>query len=97
MLYKFKSRATADLIMLDAQGQRMLRIMGKEVAPQGMYLAAHLTDVIEAYYREVIAGSNPQHVVGSGWIAIPNNVSLDEAQAANIFAAVGAWPAQEAA
>lgn len=82
-------------LCIDQRGQRYIK--SQEVAPQGMYLAAHLTDVIEAYYREVINGSNPQHVVGSGWIAIPNNVSLDEAQAANIFNAVGAWPVQEAA
>jgi len=29
MLYKFKSRATADLIMLEPNGRRMLQIIGK--------------------------------------------------------------------
>lgn len=82
-------------LCIDQCGQRYIKSL--EVVPQGMYLAAQLTDVIEAYYRDVINGCNPQHVVGSGWIAIPNNVSLDEAQAANIFNAVGAWPVQEAA
>lgn len=82
-------------LCIDQRGQRYIKSL--EVVPQGMYLAAQLTDVIEAYCREVINGCNPTHVVGSGWIAIPNNVSLDEAQAANIFNAVGAWPALEAA
>ena len=31
MLYKFKSRTTADLIMLEPNGQRMLQIIGKPV------------------------------------------------------------------
>ena len=82
-------------LCIDQRGQRYIKSL--EVAPQGMYLAEQLTDVIEAYYRDVINGCNPLHVVGSGWIAIPSNVSLDEAQAANIFNAVGAWPALEAA
>ncbi|WP_019043618.1 DUF1840 family protein, partial [Comamonas testosteroni] len=29
MPYKFKSRATADLIMLDANGRKLLEIIGK--------------------------------------------------------------------
>lgn len=31
MLYKFKSRATADLIMLEPNGRRMLQIIGKSL------------------------------------------------------------------
>jgi len=62
-----------------------------EVAPQGNYLAAHLTDVIEATYRALRANSNPNHVVASGWIAIPRDMSLDEALAARVFEAVGVW------
>ncbi len=82
-------------LCIDQNGHRYIKSV--EVAPQGMYLAAQLTDVIEAYYREVIGDCNPRHVVGSGWIAIPSDMTLDEAQAANIFNAVGAWPVQEAA
>jgi hypothetical protein len=35
MLYKFKSKATADLIMLQANGQRVLSIIGKETGTPG--------------------------------------------------------------
>ena len=62
-----------------------------EVAPQGNYLASHLTDVIEATYTDLRAQCNPQHVVASGWIAIPADLTLEEAQAAAVFEAVGAW------
>lgn len=82
-------------LCVDQFGQRYIK--SQEVAPQGIYLAAQLTDVIETYYREVIDNCNQQHVVGSAWIAIPNDVTLDEAQAARIYDAVGAWPKQEAA
>jgi len=62
-----------------------------EVAPQGNYLASHLTAVIEATYTDLRAQCNPNHVVASGWIAIPTDMTLDEPQAAKVFTAVGAW------
>lgn len=82
-------------LCIDQFGQRYIK--STEVAPQGFYLAAQLTDVIEAFYREHLAGCNSKHIVSSGWIAIPNSVSLDESQAAALFDAVGAWPTKEAA
>lgn len=48
MLYKFKSRATADLILLDAQGKRLLKIMGKEPASQGIITVAQIPAAIAA-------------------------------------------------
>lgn len=48
MLYKFKSRATADLIMLDAQGVRLLGIIGKDTAPQGIVTVAQIPAAIAA-------------------------------------------------
>jgi len=68
-----------------------------EVVPQGNYLASHLTDVIEAAYTDLCGEANPNHRVASGWIAIPADITLDEAQAAKVFAAVGAWKQQKAA
>ncbi|MCY1368045.1 hypothetical protein D9M69_550040 [compost metagenome] len=68
-----------------------------EVAPQGVYLAKDLEQVIETYSVELKDGCNPQHLQGMAWIAIPDTVSLEESQAARVFEAVGAWPAKEAA
>jgi hypothetical protein len=68
-----------------------------EVAPQGNYLAAHLEDVIEETYKDLLAESNPNHRVASGWIAIPAAISLTEEQAARVFDAVGVWHQQRAA
>ena len=36
MIYKFKSPATGDLIMLGAHGDQMLRLLGREPAPRGI-------------------------------------------------------------
>jgi hypothetical protein len=82
-------------LCIDQFGQRYIK--SQEVAPQGMYLSEQITDVIETYYRELLDGCNPLHIVGSGWIANPCGASLDEEQAARIFDVVGAWPTKEAA
>lgn len=55
MLYKFKSRATADLILLDAQGRRLLKIMGKDVEPQGIVTVAQIPGAIAALEAAVAA------------------------------------------
>ena len=62
-----------------------------EVAPKGNYKATHLSEVIEAYCVELKATSNPNHLVGMAWIAIPDEVTLTEAQAERVFDTVGAW------
>jgi len=36
MIYKFKSKAAGDLIMLGPQGDQMLRLLGREPAAQGI-------------------------------------------------------------
>lgn len=63
----------------------------------GMHLVAKLDNTIEAAHAELVAQANPNHVIGSGWIAIPDQVSLEEAQANRIFKAMGAWPDKKAA
>lgn len=82
-------------LCVGAQGERYIKSV--EAEPNGIYLAAQLTDVIETCYRDLLAGCNAQHVVASGWIANPCGASLDEAHAARIFEAAGAWPGQAAA
>lgn len=79
----------------DQRGHRYTKSV--EVAPQGNYLAAHLENVIEETYKELVAESNPNHRLASGWIAIPAEVSLTEEQAARVFDAVGVWNQQRAA
>lgn len=54
---------------------------------QGIYRSDSLAGVIEEHYRALVKSCNPNHLVGSGWIAMPGGTSLDEAQAARIFEA----------
>jgi hypothetical protein len=46
MLFKFKSKATGDLIMLEQHGSHILRIIGKEPAPKGILLCADMPQAL---------------------------------------------------
>ena len=48
MLYTFKSKAAANLIMLQAHGARMLQIIGKEPGPQGIVLPDQMPAALQA-------------------------------------------------
>ena len=48
MLYKFKSRATADVIMLEPNGRRVLEVIGKDAGPQGIILPDQMPAAISA-------------------------------------------------
>jgi len=48
MIYKFKSQAAADVIMLQLNGDQMLAIVGKEPSPQGIITVAQIPVAIAA-------------------------------------------------
>lgn len=48
MLYKFKSRATADLILLEPDAHRILHIIGKDPEPQGVVTLEQMPAAIVA-------------------------------------------------
>jgi hypothetical protein len=55
MLYKFRSKASGDVIMLPAHGDAMLRLLGREPAPRGIFEAAHLPALRAALEAAVAA------------------------------------------
>lgn len=48
MLYKFKSRETANLIMLEPNARRILEIIGKDAGPKGIILPEQMPAAIKA-------------------------------------------------
>jgi hypothetical protein len=48
MLYRFKSKAGADVVMLAESGDAVLRLMGRTPAPQGILEVASLPALIQA-------------------------------------------------
>ncbi|MEY4752705.1 MAG: hypothetical protein RJA44_380 [Pseudomonadota bacterium] len=55
MLYKFKSKVTGDLIMTAPVGDRMMTIIGREPAAQGILLADTMPAAIAALEAAVLA------------------------------------------
>ena len=54
MLYKFKSKATGDLIMLEPQGRQILKIIGKDPDPKGIIEPHDMLAAIEALRQAVV-------------------------------------------
>lgn len=48
MLYKFKSKAAGDLIMLEPNGRRVLEIIGKDPGPKGIILPEEMPAALGA-------------------------------------------------
>lgn len=60
MLYKFKSKAAGDVIMLQANGEQILRIIGKEPGAQGIVLPQQMPAAIAALERAIAQGQAAQ-------------------------------------
>ncbi len=54
MLYKFKSKAAGDVIMLATSGDRVLRILGREPAAKGILEVAAMPAAIQAIEAAVV-------------------------------------------
>ena len=59
MIYKFKSPATGDLIMLGPQGDQLLRLLGREPAPKGIFEVGALPAAIAALLAAIAAEEAP--------------------------------------
>ena len=55
MIYKFKSKATGDVIMMGPSGDQVLRIIGKEPPAQGIVEVAALATAMAAIEAAVVA------------------------------------------
>jgi hypothetical protein len=54
-LYKFKSKAAGDVIMMGPGGDQILRIIGKEPAPKGILESADMPAAMRAIEQAVAA------------------------------------------
>lgn len=55
MLYKFKSKATGDLIMLGPNGDQLMRLLGREPAPRGIIETADMPAARQAIEQALAA------------------------------------------
>jgi hypothetical protein len=77
MLYRFKSRATADLILLLPHAQRLLEIIGKEPGAQGIITAAQIPAAVAALEAAVL--DEERRVAEAGKTADADNEQAAEA------------------
>jgi cyclopropane-fatty-acyl-phospholipid synthase len=54
MLYKFKSKAAGDLIMLEPNGRRVLEIIGKAPGPKGIIQPAEMEPAAAALEQAIV-------------------------------------------
>ena len=59
MIYKFKSSATGDVIMLGPQGDHLLRLLGREPAAQGIIEAPAMAAALAALQAAIDAAEAP--------------------------------------
>lgn len=55
MLYKFKSKAAGDVIMLGPNGDQVMRILGREPAPKGIIEVAAMPAALAALEAAIAA------------------------------------------
>ena len=85
MIYKFKSSAAGDVIMLEPQGTQMLRLIGKEAAPKGIIEPADMAAAIGALQAAIGAAEAPA--------ADTNDDTADEARSIGLRQRL--WPMVE--
>ena len=61
MLYKFKSKASGDLIMLEPNGRRVLEIIGKDAGSKGIVLPEQMPAAIAALEAAIAQEEPVQH------------------------------------
>ena len=54
MIYKFKSKAAGDVIMLGPSGDQILRLLGREPAPKGIIEPAAMPAAVAAIERAIV-------------------------------------------
>ena len=79
MLYKFKSKATGDLIMLEPQGRQILQIIGKEPGSKGIILPEEMSQAIDDLHDAVMAEEEAQQEAeGDAPTSGPRTISLKQ-------------------
>jgi hypothetical protein len=60
MLYKFRSKASGDVIMLEPHGDQLLRLLGREPAGRGIIEPAQMPAALAALEAAIAAAEAPK-------------------------------------
>jgi hypothetical protein len=80
MLFKFKSKATGDLIMLEPNGRRVLQIIGKDPSSTGIILPAQMPAALAALESAIAAEETAIAEAKAAAKLNTDNAFADEAQ-----------------
>ncbi len=77
MVYKFKSKASGDVIMLAGPGDQLMRLLGREPAAQGIIEVAHMPQALLAL--QAALDTEAQANKDTGHAAIATEGTQDDA------------------
>ena len=61
MLYKFKSKTAGDVIMLEANGRKILEIIGKDAGPEGIILPEDMPAALKSLHEAIAKEESHDH------------------------------------
>jgi hypothetical protein len=79
MLYRFKSQATADVVMLEANARQLLEIVGKPSGPKGIITADQIPAAVSAL-ESAISNDAVQNQHNHDAFAVENHADDAERQ-----------------
>jgi hypothetical protein len=74
MIYKFKSKAAGDVIMLQPHGDQLLRLIGREPAAKGIIEVSDMPAVIEALQKAAAQSDAPGESDGERGVGLKQRV-----------------------
>jgi hypothetical protein len=74
MIYKFKSKAAGDVIMLQPHGDQLLRLIGREPAAQGIIEVADIPAAIRALQAAATQSDAPADAEGERGVGLKQRV-----------------------
>lgn len=79
MLYRFKSQASAEIVMLQPNAEELLKIIGKSAGPTGIITVAQAGPAIAALKAEIQRRETLREAPPPDPNAEPNDAAKDEA------------------
>ena len=92
MLYKFKSKAGGDVIMLGADGDRLMHIIGREPDAQGILLVADMPAALRALEAAVLADERAPEPSTAGDTEAGDEARVAERAGFRVALRQRAWP-----
>jgi hypothetical protein len=74
MIYKFKSKAAGDVIMLQPHGDQLMRLMGREPAAKGIIETADMPAAIRALQEAAAQAAAPADSDGERGVGLKQRV-----------------------